>query len=112
MTTEQREPSAVGRLILDALHRHSLSRPAVAAALGINRRFMWEIIWGYRPVPAARLQRLSEALQLTREEQDALNAAHISDRLHRSGRFRASPGKLLPPHSESQGKPAPLQGRL
>lgn len=69
------EPSAAGRLILSAIERNGLKRTSVAKDIGISNRFMWEIIWGRRRIPMARMDRLAKVLQMTKRQTNELIVA-------------------------------------
>lgn len=86
-----REPSAVGRLILERLASLSRTQAELARVLDLDRRFLWEIIWGTRGCPTDRLGDLAAALCFEGNAADVLIIAHTADRLRRIADRAASP---------------------
>ncbi len=84
----KREPSDAGRLMLKALKSCGLTQTAAAELIGIDVRYLWEIIWDRRPIPMARLDRIVAALRMGGDQRDALIVADARDR-HRRSRARA-----------------------
>lgn len=78
--------SNTGRILQASLDRHALRRKDLAGAAGIGYRFLWEILYGYRGLPASRVDPVAEFLGLREEEYaDLLHAIHADAKLRRSG---------------------------
>lgn len=85
------QPCRVGQLILDYLEQQPdgdpttaiHTRASLAKAIGIDSKFMWEIIWGKRPRPFNRMDQLAQALKLSEEQKNALSIADNEDYVER-----------------------------
>lgn len=68
MRRATREPSAIGRIILDRLTRDQRTQTDLASAMRIPRSLLSDAIWGRRPIPVARWDDLVKALHLSEDE--------------------------------------------